>query len=119
MRTEALAESELVVHESAINHVRLPPDEQLLCYDYLYYTATNFVRYLFYLVLLRTNIYSFQPFEFEYDYSPAWRFAGQHMHWAPELEKLADQYVRLAMGLSSYEPTPPVRLVAIHNMKTI
>ncbi|KAF8735016.1 hypothetical protein AX14_002926 [Amanita brunnescens Koide BX004] len=94
MRTEALAESELVVHESAINHVRLPPDEQLLCYDYLYYTATNF------------------PFEFEYDYSPAWRFAGQHMHWAPELEKLADQYVRLAMGLSSYEPTPPY--ISIH-----
>jgi len=87
MRAEALADPNLVVHESSIN-VRLPPDEQLLCYDYLYYTATNL------------------PFEFEYDYSPAWRFAGQHMHWAPELEKLADQYVRRAMGLSDFEPTP-------------
>ncbi len=44
MRVEALAETDLVVHESSIN-VRLPPDEQLLCYDYLYYTATNFVRH--------------------------------------------------------------------------
>lgn len=31
------------------------------------------------------------------------------MHWAPELEKLADSYVRRAMSLSSFEPTPPVR----------
>ena len=57
MRTEALRATDLVVHESAINHVRLPPDEQLLCYDYLYYTATNFVRYLSCLVLLHTDMY--------------------------------------------------------------
>lgn len=31
------------------------------------------------------------------------------MHWAPELEKLADSYVRRAMGLSGFEPTPLVR----------
>lgn len=44
MRAEALGAADLVVHESN-SGVLLPPDEQLLCYDYLYYTATNFVRY--------------------------------------------------------------------------
>lgn len=57
MRTEALRATELVVHESPINRVRLPPDEQLLCYDYLYYTATNFVRHLSCLVLLHTDMF--------------------------------------------------------------
>lgn len=57
MRTEALRPTDLVVHESPINRVLLPPDEQLLCYDYLYYTATNFVRHLSCLVLLHADIY--------------------------------------------------------------
>ncbi|KAF8634864.1 hypothetical protein AX15_000619 [Amanita polypyramis BW_CC] len=86
LRAESLRET--IVHESGINHVRLPPDEQVLCFDYLYYATSS------------------MPFEFEFDYSPAWRFVGQHMHWEPELEKLADQYLRRAMDLGTFEPTP-------------
>ncbi|KAF6766677.1 hypothetical protein DFP72DRAFT_1162239 [Ephemerocybe angulata] len=67
--------------ESPRNHVLLPPDEQLLCYDYLYYLCAQ------------------QPFEFNFDFSPAWRFVGQHMRWTPQLDNLVDQYARRAIGV--------------------
>ncbi|KAF5385096.1 hypothetical protein D9615_001270 [Tricholomella constricta] len=60
--------------ESPTNHVLLPPDEQMLCYDYLYYVCAN------------------QPFEMEFDYSPAWRFVGKYLYWSSTIEKLANQY---------------------------
>ncbi|KAK7064106.1 hypothetical protein R3P38DRAFT_2491061 [Favolaschia claudopus] len=72
----------------------LPPDEQLLCYDYLYYVSAH------------------QPFELEYDYSPAWRYVGKYMHWNPQLEKLADSYVRRAIGVPEDAPIPP--FISIH-----
>ncbi|KAJ7808255.1 hypothetical protein B0H14DRAFT_2870753 [Mycena olivaceomarginata] len=65
------------------HNISLPPDQHLLCYDYLYYVSAH------------------QPFEMEYDYSPAWRYVGKYMHWTPELEKLADDYVRRAIGFIS------------------
>jgi len=92
-RLETLREP--ITHESPLNHVRLPPDEHLLCYDYLYYISGHFA------------------YEFEYDYSPEWRFVGQHMHWAPELERIADQYVRRAMGIEDSEESTPL-YISIH-----
>ncbi|KAG6817946.1 hypothetical protein H0H87_012414 [Tephrocybe sp. NHM501043] len=80
--------------ESPDHHVLLPPDEQMLCYDYLYYACAN------------------QPFEMEFDYSPAWRFVGQHLHWSPTIENLAYQYVRRALGTTEDQSTPP--WIAIH-----
>ncbi|CAA7265892.1 unnamed protein product [Cyclocybe aegerita] len=80
--------------ESPQHRVKLPTDQQLLCYDYLYYVCSH------------------QPFEFDYDYSPAWLFVGQHMHWTPRLESLADQYVRSAFGLQEKAETPPY--IGIH-----
>jgi hypothetical protein len=77
--------------ESDQNHVKLPPDEQLLCYDYLYYVGSH------------------QPVEFEFDYSPVWLHVGQHIHWTPRLENLADQYVRKTLGVEDSSRTPPVR----------
>lgn len=78
------------------NHnVALPPDEQLLCYDYLYYVCAR------------------ESTEFDHDYSPAWNFVGRYMHWNPDLAKLADVYVRRAMGIDDsvtpeQAPTPAV-----------
>jgi len=80
--------------ESPNHHVSLPPDEHLLCYDYLYYVSAN------------------QPFEFDFDYSPAWRFVGKHMHWFPPLQNLAELYIRRAIGAPEDGPTPP--WIAIH-----
>ncbi|KAJ7170028.1 hypothetical protein C8R46DRAFT_221157 [Mycena filopes] len=76
------------------HNVSLPPDEHLLCYDYLYYVSAH------------------QPFEMEYDYSPAWRFVGQYLHWTPELLQLTNDYVRRALGTAENGPIPP--FISVH-----
>lgn len=95
--------------------VSLPPDEHLLCYDYLYYVCAHQVRFL--LPSLGWSISNdalTQPFEFEYDFSPAWRYVAQYMHFTPRLEHLADEYVRRALGITDGdEDTPPVRNLSI------
>ncbi|KAH7916414.1 hypothetical protein BJ138DRAFT_468258 [Hygrophoropsis aurantiaca] len=75
------------------NH-SLPPDEQLLCFDYLYYVGAN------------------RAWEWEFDYSPAWRFVGQHMHWTESLTQLANGYVRRALNVPEGETVPP--FISIH-----
>lgn len=51
-----------------------------------------------------------KPFEFDFDYSPAWLFVGQYMHWTPRLDAIADEYVRRAIGMYDEKTaTPPVR----------
>ncbi|PPR02698.1 hypothetical protein CVT26_009801 [Gymnopilus dilepis] len=90
MRAELLVEP----LESPYHHVKLPPDEHVLCYDYLYYVGAR------------------QPYEFDFDHSPAWNFVGQHMHWTARLKALADQYLRQAFETPENEATPP--WIAIH-----
>ncbi|KAJ7146252.1 hypothetical protein C8R44DRAFT_756982 [Mycena epipterygia] len=79
---------------SSQHHLSLPPDEHLLCYDFLYYVA------------------ALQPYEIGLDYSPAWRYVGQHMRWTATLEQLADEYVRQALGVVANDPTPP--FISVH-----
>ncbi|KAF7317860.1 hypothetical protein MKEN_00873900 [Mycena kentingensis (nom. inval.)] len=80
---------------SPIHQVALPPDEQMLCFDYLYYVGAS------------------NTYEWEADYSPAWRFAGQYMHWTEKLINLAERYVREALVVAPYTPdTPPY--IAVH-----
>ncbi|KAF7311040.1 hypothetical protein HMN09_00647500 [Mycena chlorophos] len=76
------------------HNVSLPPDEHMLCYDYLYYVSAH------------------QPFEMEYDYSPAWRYVGTHMHFTPALEKIADTYIRQALGVPDSMQIPP--FISVH-----
>ncbi|KAL0956952.1 hypothetical protein HGRIS_003053 [Hohenbuehelia grisea] len=84
--------------ESSVHHVSLPPDEQMLCYDYLYYVCAH------------------KPHEWETDYSPAWRYVGQHMHWTKRLEDIAELAVRETLGVSDGAPTPP--WITIHARHT-
>ncbi|KAG5647758.1 hypothetical protein DXG03_008481 [Asterophora parasitica] len=94
---ETRAENLVLPLESPTNHLLLPPDEHMLCYDYLYFTCAN------------------QPYEMEFDYSPAWRFVGQHLHWSPTIEQLANQYLRRSIGIAEDRPTPPASpWIAIH-----
>jgi hypothetical protein len=84
----------------------LPPDEHLVCYDYLYYVSAHKVGNASYVgILIHISI---QPFEFEYDFSPAWRYVAQYMRWTQPLEELADEYLRATIGVKASEPTPPV-----------
>ncbi|PCH33956.1 hypothetical protein WOLCODRAFT_61728 [Wolfiporia cocos MD-104 SS10] len=72
----------------------LPPDEHVLCYDYLYYVCAQ------------------QPFEFEFDYSPAWRFVGQHLRWTQDIQDLTALYIRRAFSLEPEDDVPPY--IAVH-----
>ncbi|KAJ7665222.1 hypothetical protein DFH06DRAFT_1323617 [Mycena polygramma] len=78
---------------SAQHRQSLPPDEHLLCFDLLYYMGT-------------------QDNEIARDYSPAWRYVGQHMRWTAALEQLGHQYVRHTLQLHADEPIPP--FIAVH-----
>ncbi|KAF7289478.1 hypothetical protein HMN09_01341800 [Mycena chlorophos] len=89
-RAENLREPTL----SPINQVALQPDESLVCFDYLYYIGAS------------------GTYEWEADYSPAWRFVGKYLHFTDTIVKLAEQYVRDAVAIAPYEPTPPY--IAIH-----
>ncbi|KAK0233621.1 hypothetical protein IW262DRAFT_1331502 [Armillaria fumosa] len=79
---------------SPATNVSLPPDEQMLCYDYLYYVCAQ------------------QSNEWELDFSPAWRFVAQYMHWVPSLERLASVYINRALGYEDDELTPPY--ISVH-----
>jgi len=81
-------------YPSPEHQLSLPPDEQLLCYDYLYYVGAQ------------------RAFEYDFDYSPAWRFVGQHMRWSSRLADITDIYVRRALNVPEDEDTPP--FISIH-----
>ncbi|KAI0785042.1 hypothetical protein C8Q75DRAFT_723287 [Abortiporus biennis] len=76
--------------ESPIHHATLDPDEQLLCYDFLFYACT----------LAGTN-------EWEMDYAPQWRFVGRHLHWTSRIESIAASYVKRVFGLPADEGAVP------------
>lgn len=50
-----------------------------------------------------------QLWDYHQEMSPAWRFVGQHMHWNPRIQNIANKYIRRAFGLDSTEAIPPVR----------
>ncbi|KAG1838331.1 hypothetical protein C8R48DRAFT_666854 [Suillus tomentosus] len=81
-------------YPSPQHQVSLPPDDQLLCFDYLYYMGAQ------------------NAWEWESDYGPTWRFVGQHMRWNASLESLANEHARRAMNVPVNEPTPPY--ISIH-----
>ncbi|KAI6047922.1 hypothetical protein EDC04DRAFT_36455 [Pisolithus marmoratus] len=64
-----------------------------------------------------------QAWEWNWDYSPVWRFVGQHMHWNATLENLAEEHARRAMNVSDNEPTPPCEsctvLVVSPSLRTV
>ncbi|KAJ7282033.1 hypothetical protein C8J57DRAFT_1500687 [Mycena rebaudengoi] len=59
--------------------------------------------------LVRSTL--FQIFEYTEDFSPAWRFVGQYIHWAPQLQELADSYTRQTPGIEPHEAIPPYATV--------
>ena len=85
-------DSNPVVHISRDGSEKLPPDEHMLCFDYLYYSGVKEVR------------------EWERDFSPVWHHVGKHLRFNDPILKIADGYIRRAIGgLSEEDPTPPVR----------
>jgi len=72
----------------------LPPDEQVMCFDFPYFVSAT------------------RTFEWEYDYSPAWRYVGKYLHWSPKMLSLAEKYLRRSLALAEDASIPP--FISIH-----
>ena len=92
------------LHGAVVN-----PDDHLLCYDYLYYVGGHQVGCLEFHSYFKP-LTVLQWFEFDYEYGPAWRDVGRHLHWTEDIEDLAVQYVNRALGLPIGHSAPPVGL---------
>jgi len=79
---------------SPINNVTHPPDEQLVCYDFLYFAGAMIED------------------EWFHDFSPAWREIGTHTHWTTRIENLANDYLQRHFHVASHKEIPP--FIVIH-----
>ncbi|KAG9076142.1 hypothetical protein FRC06_009681 [Ceratobasidium sp. 370] len=80
---------------------KIDPDDQLLCFDLLYYTGVA------------------EPSpanDFFADYSPFWNLVGTHLHWKPSLLDLANQYLRRHFAVADNGPIPP--FISVHVRRT-
>ena len=69
----------------------LPPDEQLSCFDHLYFITS-----------------SDRLFEWEASWSPAWNSVGTHLRFTNELIEITRGYLSRAFNLIKGEKIPPV-----------
>ena len=72
------------------SHAQLPPNEQLLCFDFMYYIGAQ------------------DHDEWWEEWSPAWRMVGRHARWERKLERVAVGYIQRALGVEQGEEVPPV-----------
>ncbi|KIO34077.1 hypothetical protein M407DRAFT_64761, partial [Tulasnella calospora MUT 4182] len=79
---------------SPIRNVMVEPNEQLACFDIMYYVGAR------------------RPFEWEEEYSPAWRFVGPHVRWNPALLNLAETHFSVACTLNL--PQFPLKFITLH-----
>ncbi|KAG8925142.1 hypothetical protein FRC01_010625 [Tulasnella sp. 417] len=82
-RAEALAAPSAKNHTSLVPHLKdqfLPPDEQLACFDSLYFVASK------------------EGFEWERRHAPAWNLVGTEPRFNPTLDELASSYLRRVFG---------------------
>ncbi|KAG9002022.1 hypothetical protein FRB94_004172 [Tulasnella sp. JGI-2019a] len=75
-------------------HVVLPPDERLMCLDLVYYLGGS------------------AAFEWEKDYSPAWRFVGKHLRWNARVLRVVDVSLRRLWSVPPGQDVP--KYIAIH-----
>jgi len=62
------------------NRVSMLPDDHLVCYDEMYYVSTAY------------------KYEWNYEFWPAWSVVGTHVHFLPEIENRAWDYIARALG---------------------
>ncbi|CAE6510506.1 unnamed protein product [Rhizoctonia solani] len=73
---------------------RVAPEEKLLCFDLPYYIGLA------------------NEEEWWKDYAPYWPKIGVHLHWAPPLLELAQDYLRRHFKVQGSEPIPP--FISVH-----
>jgi hypothetical protein len=71
--------------------VRLQPDHHLLCFDFVYFAGI------------------LEPWEWAQPYFLPWTKAGTHVHWAPRMTALAQEYLVRLFNVPSKDDIPKVR----------
>ncbi|KAJ6526422.1 hypothetical protein B0H19DRAFT_1275776 [Mycena capillaripes] len=79
---------------SPLHQASLAPDDQLFCSNSLYFD--------FGINLLQDR----------QDLSPAWQVFGRHMHWAPTVQEIANNFTRQMLDIEPGERIPPY--IAVH-----
>ncbi|KAG8909948.1 hypothetical protein FRC00_009151 [Tulasnella sp. 408] len=69
----------------------IAPDENLGCFDDLYFVS------------------AVDGFEWERDVSPGWRFVGVHVRWNKWVEEVAIEMLKTALGVPKSGEVPPVQ----------
>ncbi|KAJ2929284.1 hypothetical protein H1R20_g7821, partial [Candolleomyces eurysporus] len=70
---------------------RLPPEDQLACFDLLYFVSTGVKRY-----------------EFENRWSPVWNTVGTHLTFTQPLMDITQGYLRRALKIGEKEEMPAI-----------
>ncbi|KAF8973027.1 hypothetical protein BDZ97DRAFT_1649427 [Flammula alnicola] len=83
-----------LMEASPLGH-KLPPDEQMTCFDHLYYATS-----------------SPELYEWRFSWSPAWNFVGTHLHFTDDLVTLVKDYLRRVFSRTEDDTIPP--FIAIH-----
>ncbi|KAG8881090.1 hypothetical protein FRB98_004547 [Tulasnella sp. 332] len=85
-------ENQPMVSEGPSTH-RMVPDEQLLCFDFLYFMGTV------------------KPFEWDEEYHPGWQIATK-MHFAPRMVEIANNFLTRVFDVQREEFIPP--FISVH-----
>lgn len=88
----------------------LPPDEHMACFDFAYFVAATHVSFEKSAAMVLSDS-ELQGLEYEFDYSPAWRFVGKYARWHPTLVGIAHELLRGAFELEPEEEIPPVSIM--------
>lgn len=80
-----------LMEESRLLGLKLPPEDHLACFDFLYWVTSGFARY-----------------EMEMRWSPAWNTVGTHLTFTESLKDITRGYLRRAMELPEDSTVPPV-----------
>ena len=94
---------------SPLHNAVLDPDDQLLCFDYLYYACAQQVdfwpcspsEHAF-------DLHFLQSYEYDWDYAPMWRHVLRHAHWTKRIEMITAHYVRHIFDLPPGSELLPV-----------
>ncbi|KAF9057026.1 hypothetical protein BJ165DRAFT_1536223 [Panaeolus papilionaceus] len=80
-----------LMERSPLGH-EVGPDEQLTCFDFLYYMTSS------------------EVYEWRFSWSPVWRFVGRHLYFTDDIMNLAREY--LLRAFERERTIPP--FIAVH-----
>ncbi|PPQ63687.1 hypothetical protein CVT24_004572 [Panaeolus cyanescens] len=80
-----------LMERSPLGH-ELGPDEQLTCFDFLYYITSS------------------EVYEWRFSWSPVWRFVGRHIYFTDHVMDMAREYLLKSFGQEKTIPS----FIAVH-----